>query len=80
MMVALLAKIIGYEGPIADRSKTCFNIGEKAEPIWWSPATLQTHIIHQGQGVEEIVAQQHAALKRLATQNHINGTNFASSA
>jgi hypothetical protein len=38
MLTALMAKLVGYEGPIADRSVSAFDIADTAEPLWWSPA------------------------------------------
>lgn len=40
MHTALLARIIGYDGPIADRSKTCLTPTASDQPTWWRSASL----------------------------------------
>jgi hypothetical protein len=59
MVTALLAKIIGYTGPIADREKTSFSIASSDLPQWWEHKDKLKLISYQGTGtptMEEIRA------------------------
>ena len=40
MLAAIVAKVIGYSGPIADRARTCSAITGDDEPSWWPVAPL----------------------------------------
>ena len=51
MLTALIAKIIGYDGPIADRSKTSFNIGIDKRPDWWPTSELDNITEYTGNAV-----------------------------
>lgn len=42
LLTAVISKLIGYDGPIADRSKTCFNTTGDDHPPWWN-ATSTVH-------------------------------------
>ena len=53
MLTALLAKAIGYEGPIADRARTAFDINGEDEPDWWPARELDREVAHEGAGVDE---------------------------
>ena len=37
LLTALIARLVGYDGPISDRSKTIFSVSDHAEPAWWTP-------------------------------------------
>ena len=47
MLTAMIAKLIGYDRPIADRSKTCFSITDRDEPTWWPPGQLAQQIVYE---------------------------------
>jgi hypothetical protein len=47
MLAAIIARLIGYEGPISDRSKSCFSIAVRDEPAWWQPSPLIQQIIYE---------------------------------
>jgi hypothetical protein len=53
MLTALLAKVIGYDGPIADRSKTCFNSTGSDQPDWWTAGTLDSVTDHWARDIPE---------------------------
>ncbi len=38
MLSALMARLVGYSGPIADRVKTYNNITGEEQPVWWHPS------------------------------------------
>ncbi|HEU4728270.1 MAG TPA: hypothetical protein VFT22_10285 [Kofleriaceae bacterium] len=38
MLTALMARLVGYSGPIADRVKTYNNLTGKEQPMWWHPS------------------------------------------
>lgn len=68
MLTALLAKLIGYDGPIVDRSKSCFDIFSADEPGWWPAADLDRVIDYQGSGVDEIAERTRGELERLRVE------------
>jgi len=51
MLVALLARVIDYDGPIADRSETCFTPTGNDRPGWWSSDTLEVVTDHWGRDI-----------------------------
>lgn len=63
MLTAMLSKLAGYQGPIADRSKTCYDIAARDEPPWW-PHPPEVRVQYRGDGVEEILAAAKARLER----------------
>lgn len=54
MLTALLAKMIGYVGPIADREKSVFGLTSKEVPSWWSPNRRQIWVDHRGSGTPTV--------------------------
>lgn len=38
MLTALIARLVGYSGPIADRVKTYNNLTGEEQPVWWHPS------------------------------------------
>lgn len=68
MLTALLAKASGYDGPIADRSKTCFNINGEDEPDWWTAADLDAEVAYEGGGVAESRENLIAEFERLEAE------------
>lgn len=69
MLTALLANIVGYDGPISDRSKTCFDITAKIEPDWWRAEPLKRHLDYRGVGVDEIAAAAQEQLRRFREEH-----------
>lgn len=68
MVTALLAKAIGYEGPIADRAKTVVDINGEDEPDWWPAADLDHEVAHEGAGVAESRQRLIAEFARLEVE------------
>jgi hypothetical protein len=60
MLAAIVAKCIGYTGPLADRSKTHDSPLDKDEPDWW-PSGPMNHlrIVHVLRGPEATTAATH---------------------
>jgi len=50
MLTALLAKMVGYTGPIGDREKTEFSISDQEVPSWWSDEDKPTRVCYRGSG------------------------------
>lgn len=45
LLTSIIARLVGYVGPIADRSKTCTNISGDDQPSWWSAVLCpQEHV------------------------------------
>lgn len=65
MLTALLAKLVGYDGPLADHSRTCFDITSRDEAAWWPAAALDREVRHEGTGLDDLRARALAALARL---------------
>jgi hypothetical protein len=38
MLTALMARVVGYSGPIADRVKTYNNLTGAEQSVWWHPS------------------------------------------
>jgi hypothetical protein len=55
MLTALASMLIGYDGPIADRTRTS-SIAAEA-PSWWTAADLDEELEYHS---EELIAQQPA--------------------
>lgn len=72
MLTALFAKLVGYDGPIADRSKTCFKIAGKDEPAWWLARQVDREIDYRGQGIDRVMAATLANLDRLEAEGHFS--------
>lgn len=47
MLAAMVAKVIGYTGPIADRARTSAAITHDDEPSWWTAAPLTRAITYE---------------------------------
>lgn len=47
MLAAMVAKVVGYSGPIADRARTCFAITRDDEPSWWTATALTSARIYE---------------------------------
>lgn len=65
MLTAPLARATGYEGPIADRAKTVFEINGEDEPGWWTAADLDGEVAYEGRGVAESREKLMAEFERL---------------
>jgi hypothetical protein len=39
LLTAVISKVVGYDGPIGDRAKTCSSITGDDEPPWWPAAS-----------------------------------------
>lgn len=48
LLTALLAKLIGYDGPISDRSKNASSIADWTQPDWWGAAELGRVVEYRG--------------------------------
>lgn len=55
ILTALVAKVVGYAGPIADRSKSSSDITAKDEPEWWTAAASQPETQYESSGVERVL-------------------------
>jgi hypothetical protein len=47
MLAAMVAKVIGYTGPIADRARTCSAITHDDAPSWWAATELTRAITYE---------------------------------
>ena len=63
MLSTLLAHIVGYQGPIADRAKDPYAL-DAPGPSWWRAAPLTKSLEYHGTGIEELTQDIVAALDR----------------
>lgn len=75
MLTALLGKASRYEGPIADRSRTCFKIAGSDKPKWWQAVQLDNDEVHEGAGVAESTERWLAELRRLESEAQDKSSN-----
>lgn len=54
MLTALLAKIVGYTGPIADREITEFSISGQEVPSWWTVEDKPARVFYRGHGTPTV--------------------------
>jgi hypothetical protein len=69
MLTALVARLVSYDGPIADRSKTIFSIAGRDEPPWWPASPLQREVAYHGVGVDEVIAATRARIALLESSD-----------
>lgn len=67
MFTSLLAHLAGYSGPIADRSRTCFNITDVHEPEWRMIPRVLHRLEYHGEGSRELTSATVARLRELAS-------------
>ncbi len=77
ILTALVAKVVGYAGPIADRSKTSFEITAKDEPEWWSAAGAPPEVQYEGSGVERVHEQLLANLPEERPDSEPDGSDHS---
>jgi hypothetical protein len=46
LLTAVISKLIGYDGPMADRSKTCSNLTGDDQPPWWPVVSTEQEIVY----------------------------------
>jgi hypothetical protein len=69
MLTAFIARLVGYYGPIADRSRTCFRLTEQSEPDWWRAIGPFRSIDYHGGSVDAILARADAVLESLEQEH-----------
>jgi hypothetical protein len=46
LLTAVISKLVGYDGPMADRSKTCSNLTGDDQPPWWPVVSAEQEIVY----------------------------------